>query len=294
MSEIVPRDDTLRTNKIPIIQTNTIRPSSSDGKQYVKLNVGGCLYHTTVQTLVGVTHVQGSMLHGMFSGRVDVLTDEEGFVLIDRDGKHFGTILNYLRDGTFRMPHSKQEIHELLKEAQFYLLEDMATKCSEALELREVPDIGDLLPKFRLPIITSPVAEKKFLSIKTPVVKFAYNRSNNKYSYTEKSDNTLLCNIELFDKLSSQFHDRLFFVKDLSGRNEICCWTFYGGGKKISEISCTSIVYATERKQTKIEFPEAKIYEETLNCTLYKTNEESEPSVSYCGPVAWHDDSAPM
>lgn len=44
----------------------------------MKLNVGGCLYHTTVQTLVGVTHVQGSMLHGMFSGRVDVLADEEG------------------------------------------------------------------------------------------------------------------------------------------------------------------------------------------------------------------------
>lgn len=37
-----------------------------------------------------------------------------GFVLIDRDGKHFGTILNYLRDGTFRMPALKQEIHELL------------------------------------------------------------------------------------------------------------------------------------------------------------------------------------
>ena len=56
------------------------------------------------------------------------------------------------------------------------------------------------------------------------------------YLILRKSDNTLLCNIELFDKLSSQFHDRLFFVKDLSGRNEICCWTFYGGGKKISEV----------------------------------------------------------
>lgn len=33
---------------------------------------------------------------------------------------------------------------------------------------------------------------------------------------------------------------------------------------------CTSIVYATEKKQTKVEFPEARIYEETLNALLYE------------------------
>ena len=38
-------------------------------------------------------------------------------------------------------------------------------------------------------------------------------------------------------------------------------------------------MYATERKQTKIEFPEAKILEETLNCTLYQTSETPDSSV---------------
>ena len=33
---------------------------------------------------------------------------------------------------------------------------------------------------------------------------------------------------------------------------------------------CTAIVYATDRKNTKVEFPEARIYEETLNCLLYE------------------------
>ncbi len=29
-------------------------------------------------------------------------------------------------------------------------------------------------------------------------------------------------------------------------------------------------MYATDRKNTKVEFPEARIYEETLNCLLYE------------------------
>ena len=42
------------------------------------------------------------MLRAMFSGRLDVLTDSEGYVLIDRCGSHFGTILNFLRDGKWQ------------------------------------------------------------------------------------------------------------------------------------------------------------------------------------------------
>ena len=33
---------------------------------------------------------------------------------------------------------------------------------------------------------------------------------------------------------------------------------------------CTSIVYATDRKHTKVEFPEARIFEDTLNILLYE------------------------
>merc|ERR1719309_1598366 len=32
----------------------------------------------------------------MFSGRLEVLTDADGWILIDRSGKHFGAILNFL------------------------------------------------------------------------------------------------------------------------------------------------------------------------------------------------------
>ncbi len=49
----------------------TVRGSPS---QYVKLNVGGSLYYTTIGTLTK----HDNMLRAMFSGRMEVLTDAEG------------------------------------------------------------------------------------------------------------------------------------------------------------------------------------------------------------------------
>lgn len=41
-----------------------------------------------------------------------------GWVLIDRSGKHFGVILNYLRDCSVSLPDTKTECEELLAEAK--------------------------------------------------------------------------------------------------------------------------------------------------------------------------------
>lgn len=101
-------------------------------------------------------------------------------------------------------------------------------------------------------------------------MKLLINRHNNKYSYTHTSDDNLLKNIELFDKLSLRFSGRILFIKDVIGSSEICCWSFYGNGRKVAEVCCTSIVYATDKKHTKVEFPEARIFEETLQVLLYE------------------------
>lgn len=66
-------------------------------------------------------------------------------------------------------------------------------------------------------------------------------------------------------------------MKDIVGRGEICCWAFYGHGKKITEVCCESIVYATDRKHTKIEFPEAKILDEALSIMLYEKRSDDPP-----------------
>ncbi|XP_074778937.1 BTB/POZ domain-containing adapter for CUL3-mediated RhoA degradation protein 2 isoform X4 [Athene noctua] len=209
------------------------------GNKYVRLNVGGSLYYTTVQVLTR----HDTMLKAMFSGRMEVLTDKEGWILIDRCGKHFGTILNYLRDDTIALPKHRQEIKELMAEAKYYLIQGLVDMCQAALQNKDLCE-----PVCSIPIITSPKEEERLIeSSMKPVVKLLYNRSNNKYSYT-----------------------RVLFIKDVIG-DEICCWSFYGQGRKLAEVCCTSIVYATEKKQTKVEFPEARIYEETLNVLLYET-----------------------
>ena len=48
--------------------------------KYVKLNVGGSLYYTTIGTL---TSKPCTMLEAMFSGRMEVLADSEGSQKID-------------------------------------------------------------------------------------------------------------------------------------------------------------------------------------------------------------------
>lgn len=253
-SSIVPKDEL--TTKVPT--------------KYVKLNVGGSLFYTTLGTL---TKRADSMLRAMFSGRMDVLTDNDGWVLIDRCGKHFGTILNYLRDGQVQMPDSKVELKELLAESKFYCLEELSDQVEE--ELKKKGD--DLEPRCRVTLVTSQ-KEEKMLITKTdkPVIKLVCSRYNNKYSYTSQSDDNILKNIEQFDKLALRFKDRILFIKDIITNDEICCWSFYGNGRKVTEVCCTSIVYATEKKQTKVEFPEARIFEDTLNILLY---EEGKPDL---------------
>merc|ERR1719391_1273638 len=208
----------------------------------------------------------------MFSGRMEVLTDSDGWILIDRSGKHFGSILNFLRDGSVPLPDTRRELLELQAEAKYYCIEELSLATENSLGKLAGGDFGDVVPICRVPLITSQREEQALITANNmkPVVKLLINRHNNKYSYTGASDDNLLKNIELFDKLSLRFSNRVLFIKDVIGSNEICCWSFYGHGKKIAEVCCTAIVYATDRKNTKVEFPEARIYEETLNCLLYE------------------------
>jgi len=236
--------------------------------KYVKLNVGGTLFYTTMGTLTK----HDNMLRAMFSGRMEVLTDPEGWILIDRSGKHFGTVLNYLRDGTAPLPEQRQELEELLAEAKYFLVSELVAQAEDALRQKD----DEATPICRVPLITSSKEESALLaSSQKPVIKLLCNRHNNKYSYTSASDDNLLKNIELFDKLCLRFHNRILFIKDVIGSQEICCWSFYGHKNKVAEVCCTSIVYATERKQTKVEFPEARIYEETLNVLLYEEQDHN-------------------
>ena len=112
-----------------VVSTAVLSPLSLTGHRYVKLNVGGRLFSTSIDTLTK----QDNMLRAMFSGRMDVTADADGFVLIDRCGKHFEFILNYLRDEDSQYANltldalSEIELYEILKEAKFYCIQSLIT-----------------------------------------------------------------------------------------------------------------------------------------------------------------------
>ena len=92
---------------------------------FVKLNVGGMQFRTTIDTLMK----GDTMLSAMFSGRMPLKRDDDGSVFIDRDGRHFRAILNFLRDGHVLLPDKRKELEGLKIEANFYCINQLAEIC---------------------------------------------------------------------------------------------------------------------------------------------------------------------
>ncbi|KAJ0735797.1 putative chromatin remodeling & transcription regulator BTB-POZ family [Helianthus annuus] len=102
----------------------------------IVVDSGGTKFRTTVDTL---THREPqSMLAAMFSGHHTVCKDDKGYVFIDRDGKHFRHILNWLRDGVAPIRNlSDLERVELLRKAEYYHLLGLVNKINEVLNIKE-------------------------------------------------------------------------------------------------------------------------------------------------------------
>ncbi|VEL14975.1 unnamed protein product, partial [Protopolystoma xenopodis] len=96
-----------------------------------------------------------------------------GWVLIDRSGKHFGTILNYLRDGSAALPDSRQDLEELLAEARFFCIEGLRNSCEETLT--RLPSIDDAFPRASIVIVKYPKAARALLASTTKSVAILCN-----------------------------------------------------------------------------------------------------------------------
>ncbi|XP_068727105.1 uncharacterized protein [Montipora capricornis] len=135
--ELLKKDlDNVKQEKSAFLElTKTLNEVHFGSK--VKLNVGGKIYSTTLDTL---RKDPDSMLCAMFSGRHELKPDaEDGAYFIDRDGKLFRYILNYLRDGNVYLPDEKITQQELLKEAKFYQVQGII----DLLEEKSSPPMFD-------------------------------------------------------------------------------------------------------------------------------------------------------
>ncbi|KAJ1149742.1 hypothetical protein NDU88_002547 [Pleurodeles waltl] len=121
-------EDLLGIEVAELEQTILWHPKMSDP---ITLNVGGKIYTTSLSTL---TSYPDSMLGAMFSGKMPTKKDSQGNCFIDRDGKVFRYILNFLRTSHLDLPEDFQEMGLLKREADFYQVQPLM----EALLEKEV------------------------------------------------------------------------------------------------------------------------------------------------------------
>jgi hypothetical protein len=91
----------------------------------IELNIGGFRFETSVQTLRRVPH---TFFDAYFSGRYAQDVCADGSIFVDRDGEHFGHILEYMRDGVVLVaePGARPSIsllRALKREFGFYCME---------------------------------------------------------------------------------------------------------------------------------------------------------------------------
>jgi hypothetical protein len=96
----------------------------------VYLNIGGYKYTTKKSTLCdcGKPNYFTSLLDGLFP----ITRDSKGYIFIDRPGKYFEPILEYLLTGDINIP-SELSIPALVKEAAFYCIDFPLNETHESL-----------------------------------------------------------------------------------------------------------------------------------------------------------------
>jgi hypothetical protein len=106
----------------------------------IRLNVGGCKYTTTGSTLSKFPGFLRSLVENYASGTMSSTKDEKGRLFIDRSGKPFYYILEFLRSESLDIP--EKEKFAVLREAEFYQLEELtgALKIQIANDSEPKPD----------------------------------------------------------------------------------------------------------------------------------------------------------
>jgi hypothetical protein len=119
-------------------EINTMSKHKEAQEGRVVLNIGGYRYETSVQTLRRLSY---TFFDAYFSGRYAQDVCADGSIFIDRDGEHFGQVLEYLRDGVIleaEQDASKLDVRLLRwlkREFSFYCIELMAEQQEVAFVL---------------------------------------------------------------------------------------------------------------------------------------------------------------
>ncbi|XP_074603210.1 uncharacterized protein LOC141856704 isoform X2 [Brevipalpus obovatus] len=204
-------------------------PIEGDPKEHIKLNVGGCKLDSTRGCL---TKYQ-SMLRAMFSGRHNVPADSEGSIRIDRSGKHFPEIHKFFQDESILLPGSKEELCELLAEAEFYQLKELEDLINEKLEWNRgyIPDYPS-----KIFIVKSPEDKDLWKRSTKPTVNLTIQ--NIAQAYREGIDgrdpHVLWKHLLHFERFCCFTKGRVQFVQETT-IGACCSWIFSLAGEIVAE-----------------------------------------------------------
>ncbi|XP_074601705.1 BTB/POZ domain-containing adapter for CUL3-mediated RhoA degradation protein 3-like [Brevipalpus obovatus] len=241
---------------------------------YVKLNVGGSPFCTTLKTLTKFD----SMLTLMFSGKYPIETDSKGFKMIDRSGKHFDKILNFLRDESIPLPETRIELEELLVEANFYQIKELINEIKQKISFFS-PSLlniytkkvivlggedGESMENLSKRLLKPIVLLKMDLGLK---LESKHHSSNSEINWTsENSITNRLKNLQLFDKLSIDFAGKVLFFRRDGGSCTIKWQFFVDGLESPLELDCLGPIRGGGRV---IEFLETSVYHFLSKICIY-------------------------
>jgi hypothetical protein len=124
------------------VETMHVHQEKQQGS--IELNIGGYRYQTSVQTLRRLPH---TFFDAYFSGRYEQDVCADGSIFVDRDGEHFGHVLEYMRTGVVSVAEpgalpSVSLLRSLKREFGFYCIELCAEQASD---LGDEQDLFDSL-----------------------------------------------------------------------------------------------------------------------------------------------------
>ncbi|KAJ0183928.1 hypothetical protein K1T71_000351 [Dendrolimus kikuchii] len=111
----------------------------------VHIDVGGTIYTSSLETL---TTYPDSKLAQMFNGNIPIVLDTlKQHYFIDRDGKMFQHILNFLRNKQLLLPDNFPYFDLLAREALYFGLDEMVSALIQLKNIREglTPDHDETL-----------------------------------------------------------------------------------------------------------------------------------------------------
>lgn len=101
----------------------------------VHIDVGGTIYTSSLETL---TKFSDSRLAKMFNGQIAIVLDSlKQHYFIDRDGRMFRHVLNFVRNARLLLPDDFADIDLLLEEAKFYEITAMIKALEELRSERQ-------------------------------------------------------------------------------------------------------------------------------------------------------------